>query len=82
MGGTVTWIGIALFVTTGVESSELWVEQDGKVHQVFCLRGGGGGGLLKDKKEQPTIIERAGMNMVEVTFRGSKGTGEREEQYS
>ena len=40
MGGRVVWIGLALTYLLLLRASELFAEDDGSVHAVYCLRGG------------------------------------------
>ena len=42
MGGRVVWIGLALTYLLLLRASELFAEDDGSVHAVYCLRGGCG----------------------------------------
>ena len=40
VGGRVAWIGLALAYLLLLRASELFAEDDGRVHAVYCLRGG------------------------------------------
>ena len=40
VGGRVAWIGLALTYVLLLRASELFVEDDGRVHAVYGLRGG------------------------------------------
>ena len=40
MGGRVVWIGLALTYLLLLRASELFAEDDGRVHVVYCLREG------------------------------------------
>ena len=37
------WIGLALTCLLLLRASELFAEENGVSHEVYCLRGGGGG---------------------------------------
>ena len=40
MGGRVAWIGLALTNLLLLRVSNLFAEDDGSIHTVYCLRGG------------------------------------------
>ena len=74
MGGRVVWIGLALTYLLLLRASELFAEDDGRVHAVYCLRGGDvvfyAGERQVEGGKSPWI------DKVEVRFRGSKGLEE------
>ena len=71
VGGRVAWIGLALTYLLLLRASELFAEDDGRVHAVYCFRGGDvafhSGERQVEKRSSPEV------NTVEVRFRGSKG---------
>lgn len=70
-GGRVAWIGLVLPYLILMRVSELFAEEDGRVHVVYFLIGKGVA-FYTDEWQ----VERGnhpGVDPVEVTFRGSKG---------
>ena len=70
VGGRVAWIGLALTYFILLRASEVFAEDDGSVHAVYCLRGGNlafyAGERLVVRGSSPVV------NTAEVRFRRSK----------
>ena len=71
VGGRVAWIGLALTYLTRLGASELFAEDDGILHAVYCFRGRDvafyAGEWQEEGRRSPEI------DTVEVRFRGFKG---------
>ena len=71
VGGRVAWIGLALTYLLLLRVSELFAEDDGRVHAVYGLRGGGVAFYAGERQ-----VEGGGspkVDTMEVRFGGSKG---------
>ena len=81
VGEIVAWIGLALTYLILLEASELFAEDDGSVHAVYCL--GGGDVVFYPGERQVEGGSSPGVNTVEVRFtvleakRGSTDDDER-----
>ena len=74
--GSVTWIGLALSYLMLLRISELFAEDDGKVHATYSLRGEDVS--FYAGKRQVGGGNSPGVDTVEVRFGGSEATkGER-----
>lgn len=71
VGGRVAWIRLALSYLILLRVSELFAQDDGKVHAVYCLRGKEvefyAGERQMEGENKPEV------ETVEVRFRGSRG---------
>ena len=70
VGGRVAWIGLALTYLLLLRASELFVEDDGRVHAVYCLRENVAFYAGERQVEGGSSPE---VDTVVVRFRGSKG---------
>ena len=71
VGGRIAWIGFALTYLLLLRASELYAEDDGKVHAVYCLRGRDVAFFVGER--QVKAGDSPGVDTVEVRFKGSKG---------
>ena len=71
VGGRVAWIGLALTYLLLLRASELFAEDDGRVHAVYCLRGGVVAFYAGERQVEGG--SSPGIGWVVVHFRGSKG---------
>ena len=65
------WIGLALTYLLLLRASELFAEDDGSVHAVYCLSGGDVAFYAGERQVEGG--SSTGIDKVEVRFRGSKG---------
>ena len=71
VGGRIVWIGLALTYQLLLRASELFAEEGGKVHEVYCLRRGDV--AFFDKGVQLGPGRREAADRVEIRFREGKG---------
>ena len=69
-GRRVTWIGLALTYLLLLRASELFAEDDGRVHAVYGLSGGDV--AFYEGERQVKEGRSPEVDTVEVRFRGSK----------
>ena len=75
VSGRVTWIGLALTYLLLLRASELFTEDDGRVHAVYGLSGGDV--AFYEGERQVEEGSSPEVDTVEVWFRGSKGGQDR-----
>ena len=71
VGGRIVWIGLALTNQLLLRASELFAEERGKVHEVYCLRTGDVDFFEKGVQLGPGGKEAA--DTVKIRFKGRKG---------
>ena len=69
VGGRVAWIGLSLTYLILLRVSELFAEDDGSMHIVYCLRGGDVAFYAGERQVEGGSIP--GRDTMEVRFRGS-----------
>ena len=71
VGGRIVWIGLALTYQLLLRASDLFAEEGGKVHEVYCLRRGDVAFFEKGVQLGPGTKEAA--DTMEIRFKVGKG---------
>ena len=71
VGGRMAWIGLTLAYLLLLRASEVFAEDDGRVHAVYCLRGGDVAFYAGERQVEEG--SSPGIDKMEVRLGGSKG---------